>query len=308
MSAEGLRCPACGAAVGPSILPPPRRKARSFECCERRCDPCGVGYSNGQQPTTIYRDPRDNLPFEVRDGALDAIRGSLNELNRSSKEVNFGFSTSEDAVTWTVFSWLATQSPAGLIRLGERLGLTSASAPSVLLWGVPVPANPVSDTRDRIIAALDALGERSASRTEPDVCLDYGAAGVVLIEVKHKSENKPQRLKDADKFDRYVLDTGAFADPQLATRSAHYELARNWRLGHDLAGDRPFRLVNLGPTMLFRGRAGQSLDSFEATLARGDRRAFVRLTWADLLSDTQAATGPLPTWLAGWLSHRGISP
>ena len=306
MSADGLRCPACGRCVGPSVLPPPRRTTTGFESCDRRCEPCGVGYSNGDAPTTIYRDPLHNLPAEVRAHALGALRQSLNERNRASKEARFGFSTSEDAVTWAVFSWLATQSPAGLVRLGEQLHLRPNGTPSVLLWGVPVPAGSASDTRGRIIAALDALGETPASRTEPDVCLDFGDAGVVLIEVKHRAGNDVQRAEHACKFDRYVSDTEAFADPRGAVSSGHYELTRNWRLGHDLAGARSFRLVNLGPTALFRGKAGQMLGSFEASLARSEHRAFVRLTWPDFLSNTQAATGPLPSWLAGWLSNRGI--
>ncbi len=307
MSPEGLRCPVCGLFVGPFVLPPPRPRADSFEGCIRRCERCGVGYSNSAKPTTIYRDPLDNLPVEARGGALDTLRRSLNECNRGKKETSFGFSTSEDAVTWTVFSWLATQSPAALVRLGERLHLPSAGTPSVLLWGVPVPAAATSDARVRMTAALEAIGETPTSRTEPDVCLDYGDAGVVLIEVKYRAGNDVKRAEHAYKFARYLRDTEAFADPGGTTSSGHYELTRNWRLGHDLAGARPFRLVNLGPTALFRGKAGQMLGSFEATLARSEHRAFVRLTWADFLSDTQAATGPLPTWLAGWLSHRGIS-
>lgn len=306
MSAEGLRCPACGASVGPSVLPPPRRTTTSFQSCDRRCEPCGAGYSNGDAPTTIYWDPLDNVPVEVRSGALDALRQSLNERSRASKEARFGFSTSEDAVTWTVFSWLATRSSAALVRLGERLLLPPVGMPSVLLWGVPVPTGATSDARVRMIAAVDALGETPRSRTEPDVCLDYGDAGVVLIEVKHRAGNDVQGAQNAYKFDRYLRSTEAFADPRGTASSGHYELARNWRLGHDLAGARPFRLVNLGPTTLFRGKAGQMLGTFEASLARGEHRAFVRLTWADFLSDTQAATGPLPTWLAGWLSNRGI--
>jgi len=211
-------------------------------------------------------------------------------------------------VTWTRFSWLASRSPAALVRLGERLHLAPVDAPSVLLWGVPLQAGLGANARAGVIAALDALGETPVSRTEPDVCPEYGEAGVVVVELKHRAGNDVQRAEYFYKFDRYLRDTEAFGDPHGARSSGYYELARNWRLGRDLAGARPFRLVNLGPNTLFQGKAGQMLDVFEGTLARGEHRAFVRLTWADFLSDTEAATGPLPTWLAGWLSHRGISP
>ncbi len=84
-----------------------------------------------------------------------------------------------------------------------------------------------------------------------------GPAGIVFIEVKYRSLNDN---KDADYggWSRY-LDTDAFADPLSLRRSGHYELARNWRIGWDLAGERPFTLVNLGPPILFEGPEGKRL-------------------------------------------------
>src|SRR5690349_19283188 len=102
MSDACLRCPSCGRPLGPTNLPKPRRTTTSFETCERRCVDCGIGFSNGHAPTTIYRDPVHNLPVEARSGALVTIRASLNVRNRGSKETRLGFETSEDAVTWTV--------------------------------------------------------------------------------------------------------------------------------------------------------------------------------------------------------------
>jgi hypothetical protein len=302
-----LNCPRCTAVLGPTLLPKPRKTTTGFASCDRRCDACGIGFSNGVDATTIYLDPLHNLPPEVHEGALATIGASLNERNRKSKEERFGFSTSEDAVTWTVFSWLARENPAALIHLGERIRLRPSRPPAVHLWGVAVPAAERSTLADRLSRVLNkGLKEASDSHTEPDVILDFGTEGIVIIEVKHRSGNDVQPGKFARKFDRYVQDTDAFADPALATASAHYELTRNWRVGRDLADSAAFRLVNLGPAKLFERRAGEKLATFEASLSREHDRDFIRLPWADFLFDIESATGPLPTWLSGWLSTRGI--
>jgi hypothetical protein len=274
----------------------------------RSCCLSTIGFSNGPSPTTIFRDPIDNIPVEVRPGALAAVRRSLNVRNRPSKEARFGFSTSEDALSWTVFSWLAGEAPSGLARLAERLSLGSGGAPAMLLWGVPIDGSGGRNLRNQLIDVLDALGERPDSRTEPDVVLDYGERGVVLIEVKFRAGNDVQREENAYKFDLYSRGTRAFASPEGVTRTRHYELARNWRVAHDLATGRPYRVVNLGPPSLFSGPAGTALSGFEAALAGNAGGKFERLTWAAFLADIRAANGPLPAWLERWLSERGISP
>lgn len=307
MNAVSLRCPRCLASLGPAVLPKPRRTTTSFKSCDRRCEPCGIGFSNGDVPTTITRDPLDNLPEEVRDGAMAALRASLNERNRANKETRFGFSTSEDAVTWAVFAWLARERSGALVHLGRRFGLSPTRPPAVHLWGVRISAGGGALLADRVRTLLLAVGESASSLTEPDVMLDFGSEGLAIVEVKHRAGNDVQPAKHAYKFDRYVRRTHAFVDAERATQAAHYELTRNWRLGHDLAGPVPFRLVNLGPRSLFELPAKRGLDAFESSLALGDAHSFVRMTWPDFLTDLQAATGPLPSWLAGWLRQRGIS-
>jgi hypothetical protein len=82
---------------------------REFQDCLRRCEPCEIGASNTADPqrvTFIYRNPLENIPFESRAHAIEALGRALNERNRSSKLSRFGFSTSEDAVTWVVFTYL----------------------------------------------------------------------------------------------------------------------------------------------------------------------------------------------------------
>jgi hypothetical protein len=82
--------------------------ATSFEDCLRRCERHNIGASNTQNGTAtyIYRDPLQNIPDASREGAIEALMNALNELNRPSKVRRFGFSTSEDAVTWVVFTHL----------------------------------------------------------------------------------------------------------------------------------------------------------------------------------------------------------
>jgi hypothetical protein len=91
--------------------------ATQFDDCLRRCEPCGIGASNASDRgavTFIHRDPLGNIPVESREGASEALAQALNIRNRESKRRRFGFSTSEDAVTWVVFMHL--------LRSGQLLG------------------------------------------------------------------------------------------------------------------------------------------------------------------------------------------
>ena len=62
--------------------------ATSFNKCLRRCEQCGIGFSNAKNPDSvvkIYRNPLDNIPFEVRAGTLDTLPNALNLFNRENK-------------------------------------------------------------------------------------------------------------------------------------------------------------------------------------------------------------------------------
>ena len=67
----------------------------------------------------------------------------------------------------------------------------SAEEPCLLLWGVPVPLDSTDgqDFAKRLTHTIDEIQHNPQSRSEPDVVLDFGAAGVVVIEVKYTSEN-----------------------------------------------------------------------------------------------------------------------
>jgi hypothetical protein len=137
-----LDCLICGTSM--SLRPPlegrPAKLAGTYDECVRRCTACRVGFSNARTtPPLIYSDPVCNVPFEVRLGALETLRKAINIRNRENKIRKFGFSTSEDAVTWTVFSFLGKHRPDALASLVQTVfGLQSYDPVSVLLWGVPI--------------------------------------------------------------------------------------------------------------------------------------------------------------------------
>jgi len=289
-----LNCPSCGQLLAGAST----RRAGRFEDCSRRCDPCGVGFSNARSnPTAIHRDPIMNVPAETRPGLVDVLDQALNVRNRPTKRIKFGFSTSEDAVTWGVFSTLIGQRREG--ELWRALGgaAPALDRPHVLLSGVPVPStdNDGWVVRNHIERISERLGENRQARTEPDVVIDGGEGGIVIVEVKYLSRNN--LTPPGDKFDRYVEGT-AFADPQLAKMSGMYELVRNWRFGWELAGGRPLLMCNL-ITGLHSERERQDTSRFVSALALGPHRRFELIEWESLLEDLALSAAPgMETYLA----------
>lgn len=235
---------------------------------------------------------------------MATVDAALNVRNRPTKWTKFGFETSEDAVTWTVFAFLHRHHADALPALyADLIGIESEDVPTLLLWGVPVGPSPCGTVLAHdLVAMSNALREVSASRSEPDVVLDFGPAGVVLIEVKLGSSNS--RTKNPSKFDRYVDASPAFTDPAATKATGLYELARNWRFAHDLAAGRPFALVNLtldGTTTSTRG-----LPAFVDSLATRPRQRFLSVAWRDLLTAAERATGGFPPWFDTYCHARGL--
>jgi hypothetical protein len=121
-----------------------------------------------------------------------------------------------------------------------------------------------------MISVSDRLGEVCDRRSEPDLVLDYGNHGLIVIEAKLQPKN--DMTDSSDKFDRYVEYTSAFRDASEVKETKLYQLARNWRLTWDLAEGRPLRLVNLAPEKLFR--QNRSLDRFENSLVQSEKALF----------------------------------
>jgi hypothetical protein len=280
------------------INKPPR--ATQFDDCLRRCETCGIGASNAAVPGTvtyIYRDPLANIPIESREGASDALGQALNVHNRQSKRRLFGFSTSEDAVTWVVFTYLlrAGQLLSALRRAGLITGENITTAPTLLLWGTPVDNGVLGMEIRRQLCDLCANLHESPNRySEPDVIVDLGAAGVIFIEVKHRSPNDC-KLADYHGWSKYASADRLTWQIEDVKASGCYELARNWCILKNLAAERPSTLVNLGARTLFFGAEGARLDRFVAGLNTDERSQFLRVTWSDFLT---GCLGDVPDWFS----------
>lgn len=302
------RCPCCGALMGNRAFKPNAkggaRRATGYDSCLRQCASCGVGYSNAQKnPKRIYKDPLRNVPPEVRNGALQILQGAINVLNHKSKLSKFGSESSEDAVTWTIFSFLHQHHADELPSLYEQvLGIREARPPALLLWGVPVHQSQREDeVHRRLIEVSDTLGEAPRRRSEPDVVLDFGDAGLAIVEVKFGSGNES---KGSDNWHRYLPCPAAFVDASQAEASGLYELVRNWRIGHELAGDRPFVLVNLAKAPTLTSTKG--METFRYSLATSKDRRFLPLPWRDFLAVARRATGGFPDWIEDYLRARRL--
>jgi hypothetical protein len=267
-----------------------RPVATNYATCIRRCEPCRIGASNalGNGPVKYIRaEPLSNIPRESHEGAAEALATALNVRNRKSKLSRFGYSTSEDAVTWVVFTYLLRQGllvPA-LRHAGVIKANVATAEPTLLLWGVPIRANAEGKKlRERLSAQCVTLGESADSFSEPDVIVDLGSAGLIIIEAKYLSGNDKKPISYAG-WPKYELKAQLNWNFEAVRASGHYELARNWCLLRGLADDRPGILANLGFQKLFVGRQGERLDRFVFGLATSNASQFVKVTWASLLHE-----------------------
>jgi hypothetical protein len=273
--------------------------ATSYETCLYQCS-CGRGYSNAaraESRTCIARSPELNVPAAVRDGLEGVLDASLNTRNLKAKKAKFCFSTSEDAVTWTVFRWLERVGQLGVAA--EAAGTRApTSTPDLLLWGAPTGGS--EETRLALVSVLDELGEPSTSRSEPDVVIAWDNL-VVIVEVKFRSRNdvKP----GYGHFGRYLDRPDLFAlPPEEVARQGLYELVRNWRIGAALAEQtgRRFVLVNLGPR-----RLASQTPGLASTFAQSTERSFTSLAWSDLLAAARQRE-PFPRWLKELIAEREL--
>ena len=302
-------CPKCNSVVKAKLINVPQGSgapaASSFESCLRQCHKCGIGFSNGNSSdilrlTQIYASPYDIWPPEIRDECDEALSGALNEVNRPNKRNKLAFSTSEDHLSWTVFRYLQTSERLGEIFRGLGL-LQSSVEPHILMWGAPVPGAEAEPGRVRaeLVRICDRLGERPNRRSEPDVIL-WSEEDCVFIEVKYRSANE-RRPAAYRNWDRYLNSPGYFADPDRVLQSEAYELARNWRIGSEVAGTRRFNLINLAPERLFRSDA-VLLSEFRESLNQTNERHFTLLPWEALVD----ALGVCDQWLKQYLVSRRL--
>lgn len=304
-----LICPECHDSIASADFLGRAPTATRFEDCLRRCESCRVGASNAADPgsvTFIHDDPLRNIPVESRHGAIEALAQAFNVRNRESKFRRFGFSTSEDAVTWVVFTYLLRSGQLlGALRHAGIIAEKNIDAdPTLLLWGVPIDnGSGGADLRRHLRDLCTSLQEDPNSFSEPDVIIDLGEDGLVFIEVKHLSGND---LKPADYpgWSRYASAARMGWRIDDVKASGCYELARNWCLLMNLAGERPASLVNLGPARLFGGAEGARLDRFVTAMGGNDRSHFKKVTWVDLLGTSMRGA---PDWFAQYCRGRGLT-
>ena len=308
---KNLICPRCGQLIESDEYEPKNSggafAATSFNKCLRRCNECGIGFSNAKNPDSvvkIYRNPLDNIPPEVHDGAVETLLNALNKFNRENKLKKYAFETSEDAVTWTVFNYLKQRKIlCESLKLSGVEWLTKTDLePTVLLWGVPVPGSDRRgiDINKNLVMILDQIGEDSQKFSEPDVILDFGDIGVVLIEVKYRSPNDTLNGKSS-KWDKYLYNSSAFADINGVKKTGYYELARNWRIAWELAGDRSMALINLGPESIFKNNDGKIIE-FSQRLKQNNRHKFIDMTWTRFFE----GVSDHPQWFDRYLKKRNL--
>jgi hypothetical protein len=309
-----IDCPRCGKKVESKDFNPVSKggahHANSYESCLRKCKECGFGFSNANTDqvadlTIIYRNPFWNVPVFIAEGYEFTLKNSMNVVNQPSKLEKFASSKSEDHVTWTVFRYIQTQNEIRDVstKVGIEFARLAIDEPTLLLWGVPIPKDDShgKSIRHQLENIVDAIGEDSKRRSEPDVILDFGDAGLVFVEVKLWSPNEAKK-GDYAGWGKYLASTEAFLDPSKVKRSGFYELSRNWRIAWEMANSRPVALVNLGPDTLFKDDDKANMENFCESLRLSPIRQFLKVTWKTFLD----AIPNKPEWFSQYIQNRRL--
>jgi len=240
----------------------------------------------------VFKDPLDNVPTQVRVGAGDTLKRSLNVRQRRKKKGRFAFSDSKDALVWTVFAYLLRHVPAALpYWISNRLNLQVAGEPEALLWGVPLGQRGNGErTRDTLTDVLQRFGEDPEDFTEPDVMLDFGAHGLIFIEATFGAPTAT--ITDQDLAPYLAANSSSGMTP--LAKSESNGLMRSWCIGKRMAGDRPFRLVALLDRTPNVFHKLSSLDVVEW------------VGWRQFLDDVGKGVGGWPTWMVEWLVQRDL--
>jgi hypothetical protein len=172
-----------------------------------------------------------------------------------------------------------------------------------LLWGVPVPNDDQRgiETRNKLIKVLNEIGEDPNKFSEPDVILDFGDFGIVIIEVKYRSPNDILN-SNSPKWNKYILEIDAFLNTEGVKESEYYELARNWRIAWDLAVGRPMALLNLGPDSIFKRDNGNKIREFSKCLRLNKTHNFFYVTWTGFFE----GVSDNPKWFLRYLKERSL--
>ena len=274
MTLDKVKCPSCGELVAP--INGAIKAARSYDDCLRRCEKCGIGFSNSKNnPSVIYKNYLDNIPELLQNGLEITLNNSINELNRKNKRNKIGFSTSEDALTWSFFKYFVVGE-----RFEDLLNLRNLKSDGkdydIYLWGVPISSQSNKNNFiEKFREVSRNFNETSSKMTEPDVMIKLSDK-IVFIEVKYLSANE---IKTGEEFAKYLIPD---VEKEKLIESGHYELFRNWAFASKLSYGNDFILINLAPKKLFSSKNQSKLIQFENSL-KSTKGKFVKLTWEEIL-------------------------
>lgn len=262
----------------------------------RRCEKCEIGFSNAKKrPTIIHKNYLNNIPEFLRQDLSLVLDKSMNEMNRKNKKNKFGFSTSEDALTWSFFKYFVVNNKSqDLLKL---LNIKSQETDfDIYLWGTNIsPNKPNLEFIDTFIEVSSSFNENSASRTEPDVIIKLQDR-LIFIEVKYLSSNGIST--DEKKFQKYLIKNIDFND---TIESGHYELLRNWAFVTKLSSGENFELINLGPQKLFNDKNRNKLIKFEEAI-KSEKGKFRKMSWEGILEEVNKSE--LDLWFKDYLKKK----
>lgn len=294
MTLSKIKCPNCGKLLSATneII----KRVSSYEDCLRRCEKCQVGFSNAKnKPTIVYKNYIDNIPELVRQDLNISLNNSMNEMNRKNKIHKFGFSTSEDALTWSFFKYFVVKNK--IPDLLKLLNIKSEETDfEIYLWGTNIcSSEPNTEFIDKFIETSNSFNENSSMRTEPDVIIKLQDK-LVFIEVKYLSSNEIS--ENEEKFKKYLIND---FDKKAIVESGHYELTRNWAFVSKLSNGKKFELINLGLQKLFIDKNRNRLNKFEKAL-KSDKGKFRKISWEEILEKVNKTEFDL--WFKNYLNDK----
>ncbi|MBC5842622.1 hypothetical protein H8R23_14505 [Flavobacterium sp. F-380] len=275
MALQNIECPKCDTIIISQIGLP--KKASSYDDCLRKCVKCNLGYSNAKtNPTLIYKYYKDNIPELLRQDIDFALDNSISHINKVNKRIKFGFSTSEDALTWTFFNYFVLNNRLQDLLKILNIDSDDTSDYDVYLWGVNICSKTLNtELNQRLKAASILFKENLKGRTEPDVIINLKDK-LVFIEVKYKSPNDIQT--NIEKFKKYSIND---YDIDSLAKNGLYELYRNWAFVSELSKGNKFELINLGFNKHFGGKNKAKLEEFEKLIETNNGK-FVQLSWKQI--------------------------
>lgn len=294
MTLTKIKCPNCGELIFPKngII----KTANSYDDCLRRCEKCEIGFSNSKNnPTVIYKNHFENIPELLRQDLDISLNNSINELNRKNKKNKFGFSTSEDALTWSFFKYFIVKN-----RYEDLLNLLKIKSKEtrfdIYLWGTKINSTINKlELFEKFIETSDSFNENPLRRTEPDVIIKLSDK-LIFIEVKYLNPNDIKT--DKEKFIKYLIPD---IDRKELIESGHYELFRNWAFASKLSNGENFELINLAPKKLFSDKNQDKLTQFENSL-KSTKGKFVKLSWEDILEKVNNTKYEM--WFKNYLNEK----